>query len=1203
MIDPFKHVAGARNRGRFTVGVLASWQLYAGTIHTLLGPIVQGICKAARDHDCNILIAGGVVSSFAPETHPAWPFLSPEVDFVPVGPWNTDGLIVIAPHQGSKDLSSYLEQIIAINHPVVFVESAENRPVISPDNVSGIWKALAHLKGHGHRRIAFVAGGLGWPGDSQERLQAFLEGCEGLGLETEQRLMAYGGFSTPGGYQAMRQILATGAPLTAVIAANDESAVGAIQALRAAGLRVPQDIAVIGFDNRFEARNQTPPLTTINQPAHDIGYQALKLMLQRLNGKADASTMVRVPARLIIRESCGCPRDAIITCALDELKKSEEDQEPFIAKQRLTQTMSEAVFAGVGQLDLETIQVQCERITEAFLLSLKQREAEPFQAALGSVLQSVRLLDEDAHAWQNAITTLRYWWTVLVEPAEEESCREKVDTWLDQARIAISECAQAQLLRYFARQDTLTQQLSLMSADLAETLELTQIQKIINQYLPALAISHAQLVLFESHGDNPVGWSVFPEMSPDISEEDQSFSQRFPTQQFPPPGHYPDIQAFHLALLPLTVHRKPAGFVAFDAANLAPCLAVLRQLSSALERIRLYREAAEGRRLAEEADHMKSRFLSTVSHELRTPLNLIVGLSEMQLKQSTSDVRKSVERIHTSAQHLGHLIRDVLDLASSDAGQLRLICEPLDLDEALQIVTETGRQLANDKGLDWQTEISTSLPRVWGDRTRLQQVTLNLVSNAIKFTSRGYVKLSTYMEGDHVVIAVHDTGLGIPVEEQAWIFNEFRQSERTTARGYGGLGLGLAICKRLVELHRGEIGVQSSGEEGAGSTFYIRLPILENAESLPASSQPVLRQIVLILTENSNSSQPIRDRLQSAGFTVEVQRVEETSSWFSHLLTNPPGAVVLDNQIASKYGWELLRVLKGNPTTEDIPVLFYSLKQEDNSGTMLALDYLSKPVGSTELLKILSRQGWAITTKGQSKTILISDDEPGFLEMYAEMIQRQSPDYCVLKAHDGREALEILRRTHVDLVLLDLMMPEIDGFGVLAQMREWKSTRDIAVVVLTSKTLTENDMTQLSHGVATVMSKGLYDVKEMLSHIEIALARNKKLGTESQRLVRKAMAYIHERYTEQLTREDLARHVNASEGHLARCFRQETGITPMAYLNRYRVSQAKMILTTTGQSITEVAMTVGFCDNNYFSRVFRQEVGCSPLVYRREHRV
>lgn len=1198
MIDPFKDVAGRQKRGRPTIGVLASWQLYAGTINTLLSPIVQGVYRAALDFDCNVLIAGGVVSSFAPETRPAWPFLSPEVDFVPVGPWNTDGLIVIAPHQGSEGIATYLEQVMARNHPVVFVESAENRPVISPDNANGIFQALAHLKEHGHKRLAFVAGGPGWPGDSQERLQAFLEGCEELGLETDQRLMAYGGFSTPGGYQAMHQILSSGIPFTGLVAANDESAVGAIQALRAAGLRVPQDVAVIGFDNRFESRNQSPLLTTIDQPAYDIGYQALKLMVHRLRGQADESTMVRVPARLIIRESCGCPRDAIITHALADLEQSEAKHNLSLVTQRLIQTMSEAVFAGVGQLQRDEILAHCERITDGFVASLQQRNPQPFQSALAETLRPIRLLDEDAHAWQNAITALRYWWPALVAPGEAESHREAVDAWLDQARITISECAQAQLLRYFARQDTLTQQLSMMAAELAETLELSQIQKVINQYLPALSVAHAQVVLLEADDGNPVGWSVLPDVP-----EDQSSFRRFPTQEFPPRHRYPEEQPFHLALLPLTVHKKPAGFVAFDAANLSPCLAMLRQLASALERIRLYQEVAEGRRLAEEADRMKSRFLSTVSHELRTPLNLIISLSEMQLRQSTADMRRSVEKIHTNAQHLSHLIRDVLDLASSDAGQLRLTCEPLDLVEALQSVVETGKQLAGDKGLLWRTEIEDALPRVWGDRTRLQQVTLNLVSNAVKFTSHGGVTLRLYREGQQVVIAVQDTGLGIPADEQPWIFNEFRQSERTTARGYGGLGLGLAICKRLVELHHGEIGVQSSGEEDVGSTFFIRLPILENGQESSPIMQPTLQQIVLILTENERASQPIRERLQSQGFRVQIEIVDETSSWFSRVLTSPPGAVVLEDQIASKCGWELLRVLKGNPQTEDIPVLFYSLQPDENTGMMLALDYLAKPISSSELLKILARQGLDKNTRGQSKTILIADDEPGYLNMYAEMVRSLSKDYCVLTARNGREALDLLRKTHVDLVLLDLMMPEVDGFGVLAQMREWESTRETAVVVLTSKTLTESDMARLSHGVANVMSKGMYDVREMLTHVGNALSRHKKLGTESQRLVRRAMAYIHEHYAGELTRDDLAQHVNASEGHLARCFRQETGMTPMAYLNRYRVNQAKTLLTTTNRSITSVALAVGFSDNNYFSRVFRQEVGCSPLAYRREHKV
>ncbi len=310
---------------------------------------------------------------------------------------------------------------------------------------------------------------------------------------------------------------------------------------------------------------------------------------------------------------------------------------------------------------------------------------------------------------------------------------------------------------------------------------------------------------------------------------------------------------------------------------------------------------------------------------------------------------------------------------------------------------------------------------------------------------------------------------------------------------------------------------------------------------------------------------------------------------------------MLDESLAAQYGWELLKVLKGNPHTANIPVLFYSLDGEKETGSVLALDYLTKPVGAGELLQALERQGWVSNDQEDAKTILIADDDPGVLEMNSRLIQDHFPRYRVLKASDGRAALEILGKVPVNLVLLDLMMPEVDGFGVLAQMREQEATRETAVIVLTSKTLTEADMIRLSQGVAMVMSKGLYSTQEMLAHIEMALVRSHRLGNEAQRLVRKAMAYIHENFALHLTRDEVARYVNTSYGHLARCFRQETGLSLMTYINRYRVHQAQVLLTTTRQSVTAIAMECGFSDVNYFSRVFRQETRLSPLAYRREH--
>jgi len=187
----------------------------------------------------------------------------------------------------------------------------------------------------------------------------------------------------------------------------------------------------------------------------------------------------------------------------------------------------------------------------------------------------------------------------------------------------------------------------------------------------------------------------------------------------------------------------------------------------------------------------------------------------------------------------------------------------------------------------------------------------------------------------------------------------------------------------------------------------------------------------------------------------------------------------------------------------------------------------------------------------------------------------------------------------VDLVLLDLMMPEMDGFGVLQAMRERESTRDIPVIVVTGRVLTESEMARLNTGVATVLGKGLFGLDETLAHLETALERRRRLSGEAQRLVRKAMAYVQQNYQEPLTRQDLARHVGMSDDYLTYCFRQELGMTPIAYLNRYRVMQAKGLLKETDRTITQIALDVGFSDSGYFSRVFRREAGMSPDAFRR----
>jgi len=325
--------------------------------------------------------------------------------------------------------------------------------------------------------------------------------------------------------------------------------------------------------------------------------------------------------------------------------------------------------------------------------------------------------------------------------------------------------------------------------------------------------------------------------------------------------------------------------------------------------------------------------------------------------------------------------------------------------------------------------------------------------------------------------------------------------------------------------------------------------------------------------------------------------VDENPDWLSQLVVALPGAAVVDVSAAPHHGWGVLKAIKGHPKTRRLPVLFCSLSSE--GGSVLEVDYLTKPIELADLTRALD-QHWLTPDAEQVKTILVVDDDPDTLEMHARIVQAHSPARQVLTARNGLEALDVLRREQVDLVLLDLMMPELNGFGVLEAMRERESTREIPVIVLTGQVLTEEDMARLSRGVVTVLSKGLFTVEETLARVDAALQRTQELSAEAQRLVRQAMAYIQEHYAEPISRADLAQHVALSEDYLTACFRRELGVTPIAYLNRYRIHQARQLLSDTDKSITEIALEVGFSDSGYFGRVFRREVGVSPNAYRRD---
>jgi signal transduction histidine kinase/AraC-like DNA-binding protein/ABC-type sugar transport system substrate-binding protein len=1185
-----------------TIGVLAGWQYYwTATPRSYLDPIFRGIRAAAHKFNCNLLLGCGMGTADRSDgpVRPAWPVCMANADFVPIGPWNTDGLIVINPLH-AQERSAYVQQMRAGGHPLIFIGSGESGPTVVADNEHGIDDALRHLVDHGHRAIAFIAGNRAdMAGDTGARLRAYRAGVSAYGLVNDERLIVFGDHVVDGGRRAMQQLLAADVPFRAVVASNDESAHGAIQALLAAGRRIPDDVAIIGFDDRPESAVLKPALTSVQIPLFKMGYLAVEQLLHQLAGDAAVVQQVKVPTRLMIRESCGCGHSAIVATTVADAPHVETTTSALSAAQ-LAQQMSLAMLAESQGFALDEVEFLCRSLVDAFLHSVQAHDPAHFQAELALILDRTLAVGDDAHLWQVVISVLRSRLPHLLADGSLSAFREEAEALIDEARVLISAAMRQQHRQTVVDQRWTSNHVGRLTARLITALDEAQVYETLAHYLPEMEIHTAWLALFEAGdlADDPVAWIRIRDVVSSARPVLRSQSRAFP-----PSAWVAEDRPFSLALLPLIGQQGGAGFVAFDAVHLDFLGAIAQQMSAAINTAYLYREATEGRRLAEEANQIKSRFLSTVSHELRTPLNLIVGMSGLLLQESDEfepnlpdPIQKGIEQIQANARHLGRLIDDVLDLASSDAGQLRLSLAFVDLGAVLRMAAEIGRQLTVEKGIAWHAALPEVGPWVWGDRTRLHQIALNLISNAVKFTAQGTVSLHVETAPTQVTVRVRDTGLGLAEAEQGAIFNEFHRSERTVVRGYRGIGLGLAICKRLVEMHGGTIGVYSSGVEGAGSEFYFSLPTVPAPTvQTPASSlpEPTTTRRVLLLSAQAEG-EGLRVHLQQRGLNADVIPIEESALWLSTLLNEPYTGVVLDVSQGTHDGWQALKVLKSNPATQRVPAFFYAA--EADNGVVLELDYLTKPIEISQLTRALD-QYWG---GDHARTYLVVDDDPQTLDLHTRIIQSQAASHRVLSAQNGREALAILDQTDVDLVLLDLMMPDVDGFAVLAAMRKERRTRDIPVIVVTGQTLGEEEMTRLNGGVATILRKGLFDLDETLAHLDAALARQHKLSHDAQRLVRRAMAYVHDHYADPITRQDLARYVGLSDDYLTYCFRQETGLTPVAYLNRYRVNQAKTLLTESDRSITDIALAVGFSTSGYFSRVFRRETGLSPDAYRRQ---
>jgi signal transduction histidine kinase/DNA-binding LacI/PurR family transcriptional regulator/AraC-like DNA-binding protein/ActR/RegA family two-component response regulator len=1203
---------GGYRSTRPTFGFIVTW----GFTNPYSSPMWWGAVDAAKKLDVNV-VGFGDINIYYPERNRSL--------YAMINSGRLDGVILLHPSYPQ------LPQSVFNSVPIVNIGCSGECFVTSilVDNHDGMRAAVRHMiEIHGCQRPAFIKGPVNNP-DSDARFQAYIDELQAHNLTLDDDLL-YQPFdwSPPGGQECVRVLLDNRkVQFDAVIASNDNMALAAMEELQARGLRVPYDVIVCGFDDAVESITSTPPLTTVRQPLHEMGQLAVEVLSANYRGNSVPKEFV-LPVSLMVRRSCGCLSESVLSVSkglpvgnfYNKITSIEKNIDAGALLQARREILLSEMQRAIVRSEISSASFTAEAWVKALILDFdKGSNGENFLTAIDL---TSRLLMEQGHPiaeLQNVLSAMRRE-SCLALAGQPALLAQAENIW-HRARVFLNELVLQQQRQKLAQLNNQMAVVRSISQALAVTFHLNNLIDVLIHGLKQLGIESCYISLYEGT-DRPAEQAkviMAYSRGQRLKIRRTQNNKIYPVAQMLPAKLWSE-KCNTLILEALEFQSEEIGFVLFEPGphEAAVYEAVRSQLGSSVKgallfderdnllvrTTELYEQASEGRRMAEEANRLKSRFLSLVSHELRTPLSMISGLSELMLWDANSQKPinlENLERLHSTAQHLDGLIRDVLDLAKDEMGELKLAYEPLDLTKILEAVVLVGEQMARERDLKWQAQIPSELPLVWGDRTRLRQVVWNLVNNAIKFTEKGKVSLKVTTSPEGITVSVSDTGLGIPPAEQEIIFEEFRQSDRTSARGYGGLGLGLAICKRLVEMHGGKISVCSSGVEGGGATFSFTLPTMQAVTMVGKASIAIW-----IVTTRPDKTEQLKQYLEEQGFKAEILLWDDKDRWLARIIQSSPEAIVLDVHETPERGWDAMRALKAHPATSEATVLFYVLNSENNSGAILELDYLTKPIGAPDLAQALWRVGWAENDAAaggaipSNKTILIVDDDPGVLDMHAQIVRSQFPQYQILLAAGGKEALLLLQTGKPDLVLLDLMMPELDGFGVLEAMQKMESACNIPVIVLTARTLAGEEMTRLNRSVAAVLSKGVFSTAETLIHIQEVLSHRKKLNNQVQRLTRKAMAYIHEHYSEPIGREDIARCVGVSEGYLSRSFINETGLSLIHYLTRYRIQQAKQLLVTSHKSVTEIAMEIGFSDSNYFSRVFRQEVGVSPLIYRQK---
>ena len=1012
------------------------------------------------------------------------------------GPHAVDGLVVVsnilASVVGIESLRTFCANV---GVPVVSIGELPGFPEVGIESRSGLTAAISHLVCvHARRKLAFIQGNPGNP-ESAQREQVFRSTLAALDVPVDERLIVPGTFLESSGANAIRILFeqrgVDARELDGIVSANDQMALGAARELRARGLRVPEDVVLIGFDDDDHARSCRPPLTTVAQPVERVGEVAAGMLIDRLLGRAGPERVV-LAAEPVFRRSCGCSHSQL-TSTGDPL--ASDGLAAFLSAGR-----AELLERLAYSADPSSVTGGVDALLEALI---SKRESEVARAL--SVYEEA-LLDSydvglDPSRWEDLLTRLSTLAPQL--PDAQGLLATELERRLACARLLTHEVA----ARIYSQERLLEVQrasaLRILGSALACVRSLSAIASAVATGLPGLGVKYCCVCLFVEGSGRSVSktvahyedassarsellqdtgdlWRSLPGSVPPSAQRGHEATSIFPTQQLFGAAQAPVSSELDLLIYPLVFAERALGYVVFDAPKQVKRAWLLENvaghLSGAVYNLARADELREARALAERASAAKTEFVAMMSHEVRTPLTAIHGHLELCLRTELSAEQEShLSRAQVSSRSLLRIVDDILDFSKIEAQRLELEAEPFALHEVLEQLSGTFATVATRKNLELVFDVHPSAPqRVVGDALRVSQVLLNLVGNALKFTERGCVVVSiTSVERDAerspLEFSVTDTGIGMSSDELRRIFSPFTQADSSMTRRYGGTGLGLSISKRLVEMMGGQLEVTSSPGQGSSFRFCLPLAAIEQPNTLAPSSLAGLR--VLIVEGCKPQAEALKRILELRTGSVRVVATGAAGlAAFRTALTDGRAfdVVLVARALSDMDGTALIARLRRALLPTELSALVVGPSDSEfwSSNTFRqvgASATIAKPFYAQSVVRAIvrgrsqdrgTRRASVVRAASEHSlhgwSVLVAQDDAVGLELTKALLEQWGASVTVAK--NGREAVEHAESRSFSLILLDLQMPELDGCAAARAIRSEGRNSSTIIVALTAST-------------------------------------------------------------------------------------------------------------------------------------------------------